>query len=102
MTDKMKEYELVDNTVDRCYEFRLAEGVARIDYMKTGDGEIALVHTEVPDSLQGRGIAKKLVESVLADIEEKGCVVIPLCGFVAGYIRKNPSWKHLVLEGMTV
>lgn len=98
----MKKYQLIDNTQDQCYEFRIDGEVAKIDYMKTPNGEVALTHTEVPRNLQGQGIGQALVESVLTHIEDEGLKVVPLCGFVIGYIRKNPQWKRVVLEGVNV
>jgi predicted GNAT family acetyltransferase len=98
----MEKHQLINNTRDQSYEFHLDGDVAKIDYMKTKNGEIALTHTEVPYKFQGKGVGRELVEAVLIDIEKNGEKVIPLCGFVIAYIRKNPQWKKLVLEGVNV
>ena len=92
----MKRYKLIDNTHGRSFEFHIDDAVARIDYMRTADGDVALLHTEVPDSLQGRGVGKALVEAVLEYMDSEGRKVIPECGFVRSYIRKNPHWNRLV------
>jgi predicted GNAT family acetyltransferase len=41
-----------------------------------------------------------LVEEVLQMIKQEGERVVPLCGFVAGYIEKHPRWMSLVAEGI--
>jgi predicted GNAT family acetyltransferase len=92
----MKKYKLIDNTRERSFEFHIDGEIARIDYMITTSGDIALVHTEVADALQGRGVGKALVEAVLEHIDQTGRKVIPTCGFVRGYIRKHPEWNRLV------
>lgn len=98
----MKKYKLTDNVPAACYEFRIDGQVARIDYEKVDHGEILLTHTEVPYDLQGQGIGRALVEAALTDIEAQGLKVIPLCGFVLGYIQRHPEWMRIVPEGIEV
>ena len=93
----MKRYELIDNTREQCYEFHIDGEIARIDYMNTGEGAIALTHTEVARPLQGRGVGHALVEACLDEIERQGKKVVPLCGFVRSYIRENPEWNRIVM-----
>lgn len=46
--------------------FRSMTKIAKIDYIKSNNGEIYLVHTEVPASLGGRGVGSQLAEKTLA------------------------------------
>ncbi|MDU1905537.1 MAG: GNAT family N-acetyltransferase [Dysgonomonas sp.] len=94
----MENYELIDNIDEKQYEFHVDNYIAKIEYIKTNDGEIYLTHTETPIPLEGQGIASQLVNKVLEDIQDKGLRLVPLCPFVAGYIRKNPEWKKLVIR----
>lgn len=98
----MENYQLIDNTAEKQYEFRIEGYTPRIEYIKSQNGEIYLTHTEVPVQLEGRGIASSLAEAVLADIERQGLRLVPLCPFVAGYIKKNPEWKRLVMKGINI
>lgn len=98
----MTSYELIDNTDKNQYEFHVGEYLPKIEYIKTKNGEIYLTHTEVPVALEGQGIGSQLVESVLADIEQKELRLIPLCPFVAGYIKKHPEWKKIVMRGVNL
>ncbi|MCF6243247.1 MAG: N-acetyltransferase, partial [Bacteroidales bacterium] len=63
---------------------------------------IYLTHTEVPLQLRGKGIGTALVKLVLENIKQKDLTLIPLCPFVALYIKRNPEWKSLVLKGVTI
>lgn len=96
----MENYELTDNTNDNQYEFHIGGYLAKIEYIKTNNGEIYLTHTEVPVELEGKGIGSQLAEKVLNDIERQGLRLVPLCPFVAGYIKKHPDWKRLVMKGI--
>lgn len=98
----MENYELIDNVDSNQYEFHVGNHIAKIEYIKTKNGEIYLTHTEVPVALEGKGIGSQLAEKALLDIEKKNLRLIPLCPFVAGYIKKHPDWKHLVMRGINI
>lgn len=88
----MDDYELIDNTENHQYEFHIGKLVPKIEYIKSKNGEIYLTHTEVPVQLEGKGVGSQLVEKVLKDIERQELRLVPLCPFVAGYIKKHPDW----------
>lgn len=46
-----EDYKLIDNEEKHRYEFQIDDKIAEIDYIKSNNGEIYLVHTEVPASL---------------------------------------------------
>lgn len=94
-------YELLDNSEDKQYEFHIEGVLAKIEYRRAKN-KIYLTHTEVPKQLEGKGIASSLVHSVLEDIEKKGLTLIPMCPFVAAYIKRHPDWKKLVLKGINI
>ena len=98
----MGKHKLIDNEARKCYEFNIDGLVPKVDYIKTSEGDLYLTHTEVPSQLQGQGVGKELVVAILEEADSEGWKVIPLCGFVAGYIRKNPEWKRLLKEGVNV
>ena len=90
-----EDYKLIDNEEKHRYEFQIDGKIAEIDYIKSNNGEIYLVHTEVPASLGGKGVGSQLAEKALADIERQGLRLVPLCPFVAGYIHKHPNGSEL-------
>ena len=97
----MQTYELHDVPEKKRYEFRMGEHPPHIEYIRAQD-KIYLTHTEVPDALAGKGIGSRLVRSVLEDIERQGLTLVPLCPFVALYLKRNPEWKRLVLKGINI
>ncbi len=95
------EYTLIDNEAAKRYEFHVDGHVPVIEYIKAQD-KIYLTHTEVPSALEGKGIASALIKKVLEDIDAKNLTLIPLCPFVAGYLKNHPEWKRLVLKGINI
>ena len=95
------EYKLINKETTKRYEFQIDDQVAYVEYI-LAKGKIFLTHTEVPVALEGKGIGSALVKAVLADIEEKDLTLVPLCPFVAGYIKRHPEWRKLVLRGINI
>lgn len=93
-----EDYKLIDNEENNRYEFQIDGKIAEIDYIKS-NGEIYFVHTEVPASLGGRGVGSQLAEKALTDVERQDLRLVPLCPFIAGYIKKHPEWKRIVMRG---
>ena len=76
------------------------DSAAFIDYKIGKRGAVYLIHTEVPDELEGQGIGHKLVRESLDMIEKDDLKIIPLCPFVKSFIKKHRSdYEHLLAEG---
>lgn len=77
--------------------------VARVDGVQAGliaymlsPGGIRLVHTEVADAYEGRGIAGTLARYALDDARTRGLSVHPDCPFVKAWIDRHPDYADLV------
>jgi len=77
------------------YELTLAGFTALVAYDRR-DGKIALTHTEVPDEMAGQGVGSALAKGALDDIRVRGMKVLPLCSFIAAYIKRHPEYQDLV------
>ncbi len=53
------------------------------------------IHTFVPKSLRGRGIAASLVRAALAYAEANSYKVVPTCSYVASYMNRHEEFSHL-------
>lgn len=73
--------------------------MATLEYELQGH-RIALVHTEVPAALAGKGIGAVLVKKALECIAEKGYRVIPGCPYVNAYMKKHQEWNRLLEHGI--
>jgi len=84
-----------DNATARRFELDVDGELAVANYRIDGD-TILFTHTEVPPHLQGRGIASRLVRGALEAVRTRGLKVVPLCSFVADYIRRHKEVQDLV------
>ena len=63
------------------------------------DGVMQMNHTEVPSSLENRGIAADLVRAALAFAAANGFAVEPRCSYVRAYMRRHPESRALLRDG---
>ena len=57
---------------------------------------LSLIHTEVPTTLRGKGVAGALARAVLDYARAHRMTVKPFCPFVGRYIRRHPEFQDLV------
>ncbi|NUS39814.1 MAG: N-acetyltransferase [Lysobacter sp.] len=67
---------------------------ARVDYRREGH-VLALVHTDVPAAIGGRGIAGALVQAVFDYARGEGLRVRPACSYAAAWIERHPEYADL-------
>ena len=82
--------EIVHNQEAGRFELAQAPDDAQLSYRRAGD-ELALVHTEVADALEGRGVGSALVREALGYAEREDVTVVPECGFVTGWLDRHPE-----------
>jgi len=97
MASESTAMEIRDNPEERRYEAHVEGRLAKIDYW-LGDGSINMVHTEVPEELEGHGVGSRLVKFALDDARDRGLQVIPSCPFVAAYIERHQEYQALVRQ----
>jgi predicted GNAT family acetyltransferase len=93
--------ELIDNQDRKRYQLAIDEKVAFVEYIKTKQ-QIYLTHTEVPDSLEGKGVGSSLVLKTLQEVEKLDLQLVPLCPFIASYIKRHLEWRRLVMKGINI
>jgi len=93
---KNEENTVRNNTADRRFELMIEGKLSMIEYVMPTETIIIFSHTEVPEELEGKGIASRLAKVALEFAKSKGLAVIPLCPFVKGYIRRHPEYQPLV------
>jgi len=64
---------------------------AEITYIDSGEDKIIIDHTIVSESLQGQGIAKKLLEKAVSFARDNNKKIIPVCPYVKAQFEKNSS-----------
>ena len=97
MNDEFLDVPLVKNQVGMRFELKIGNYTAFIDYKEHGK-KIWLIHTEAPEELKGQGAATAIIEKALSYIEDNGYKLIPLCPFVAAYLKRHPEWERILDE----
>jgi uncharacterized protein len=60
------------------------------------EGLLALIHTEVEDAYEGRGLGGRLARFALDRAREQGVAVLPFCPFVNEWIKRHREYVDLV------
>jgi predicted GNAT family acetyltransferase len=97
MHDETNNVTVSDNPRELRYELHVGGAlVGEIRYRRLNEETVVLVHTEVDPSLEGEGLGAVLVRGALEDIRARGRRLVPVCPFVAAYIRHHPEYSELV------
>ncbi|CAK7280112.1 MULTISPECIES: GNAT family N-acetyltransferase [Streptomyces] len=59
------------------------------------DEQRVFYHTEVGDAFAGQGLAARLVEQALTDVRQAGKRVVPVCPYVASFLRKHEEFADI-------
>jgi uncharacterized protein len=70
--------------------------VSEMTYVWAGEAKIIIDHTEVDESLRGKGIGKQLVEKAVIFAREKAIKIIPLCPFAKSVIHKVKEFQNVL------
>lgn len=86
---------IVHDTLRQRFEQAVEGHVCTAEY-QLSDGVMRMTHTGVHPSLQGRGIAARLVEAALAHARSHGLKVRPDCTYVHSYMERHPQTRDLL------
>ena len=101
MSDDVDSAAIRNNEAEQRYELEIDGHLAVIEYER-GPQRVLFIHTEVPKELEGHGVAGKLARFALEDARAQHLAVVPLCPFVASYIRQHQEYANLVSPGHQV
>jgi predicted GNAT family acetyltransferase len=78
------------------YEVRVdGEKAGLVTYRRLPDRTV-LLHTEIDERFEGRGLGSQLIRAALDGERERGQHVEPRCPFVARFITRHPEYGDLV------
>lgn len=72
------------------------EETAEMTYSRTSARLIIIDHTEVPDSLRGKGVGQALAAFAIEEARKGGWKIIPLCPFFKAQVARNPDWQDVM------
>jgi predicted GNAT family acetyltransferase len=88
--------KIVRNEEQNRYEAWSGDALAGVAVYREHGDRTVFTHTEVEAAFEGKGIAKALAAAALDDVVERGRVIVPLCPFIADYLRKHTEYEEHV------
>jgi predicted GNAT family acetyltransferase len=88
---------IINNQTANQFELSTDGTTALLTYRLRPDA-IVFVHTEVPEKLEGRGLGKQVAQAGLDFARSEGLKVVPICPFIAGYIKRHQEYLDIVRE----
>ena len=84
---------VVDVPEESRYELRLGDRRIGLAAYRRHDDRIAFTHTEIDSACEGRGFGSRLIRGALDDAREQGLEIVPLCSFVAAFVKRHPEYQ---------
>jgi uncharacterized protein len=82
--------DAIDNVAESRFEVTREGHTGELTYAVDGD-RITLIHTGVPEELEGRGIAGELVRAAVDRAERDGLTIAPWCPYARRWLRKHAA-----------
>ena len=86
-----------DNQAESRFEATIDGHRAELLYRRNGK-RLVLIHTEVPEQLEGHGIGGALVAAAIDRAVRDGMTVVPLCPFARGWLERHPDVASRVVS----
>lgn len=87
------ESTIINNEKQMHFEIHEGNDIAFLEY-RFQDNTILFMHTEVPVSMGGKGIASALVEYAFRYAKVNGHPVKVYCPFIVTYVKRHPELKE--------
>jgi len=81
---------ITNNEASSQFEVAVDGGIGFLRYRIEAD-RILLLHVEVPPEARGHGVAAELSRAALEFAKERRLKVIPVCSYVAAYVKRHPD-----------
>jgi len=93
--------EVRDNRAQARYEIWSGGKLAGFAQYRLEPGRITFVHTEIDPEHEGAGLGSRLASAALDDARARQLAIVPVCPFIAEYIRGHPEdYLDLVVPEM--
>lgn len=94
MEINLEKLEITHNQAESRFETQVNGQLAKLDYSMDGN-TIVMTHVGVPYEFRGQGVAGVITKAGLEYAKANSLRVIPMCAYVASYIRRNPQYVEL-------
>jgi uncharacterized protein len=82
--------QVTDNQAESRFELWVDGLLSELPYRLNGK-RLVLIHTEVPEELEGRGLGGALVTAAVDRAARESMTLVPLCPFARGWLERHPD-----------
>ena len=91
----MNDIQVTNNEQEMQFEAIVSDDKAVMVY-RWYHGDLAIMHTEVPEAGRGKGYSNALAEYAIAFAKEKNIKLKLYCVFMQGYMKRHPEYNDLI------
>lgn len=91
------ENKIIVNEANQQFEMQTPEGLALIAY-ELDVNTMSILHTEVPEAVEGQGIASDLAKFALDYARENQLKVKNYCRFVQVFLQRYSEYQDLIIN----
>ena len=85
----------VEHGRSAAYDKENRVGIAEFE---DADGRWVITHTEVDPAYGGQGIARRLIEEVIAAARRDGAKIVPLCSYADKMMRRTDEYADVLAD----
>ena len=86
---------ITDDTNNLRFETPAGNELAFISY-RWEHGNLSLMHTEVPEAYEGKGIASRLAQFAFESAKQQHRKVLVFCPYISTWLKSHPEYNELV------
>ncbi|HEX9938199.1 MAG TPA: GNAT family N-acetyltransferase [Longimicrobium sp.] len=60
------------------------------------NGKFYVLHTEVPEAMEGHGVGSALVRAAMDYAREQGVKAVPFCAFAKAWLQRHQDYSDMV------
>jgi uncharacterized protein len=72
------------------------EWIAELTYRREGARKLVIDHTEVDESLRGKGVGRRLVEATVKYARNNNLLIKPVCPFAKAILEKSEDYEDVL------
>lgn len=83
-------------------EFYMEENgiqVSALNYNLSGKDKMTIIHTEVNEAYEGKGLGRQLVQAAVEYARKEKMKIVPLCSYAKKVFEKTPAFGDVLFKG---
>ena len=96
MSENPAKVQVINNTDQSRYEVSIGDRLAGFAKYRRRSDRVVFIHTEIGKEFAGKGLGGVLAKYAVEDANAQGLTIVPVCPFIAAWLRKHPEARKRV------